>query len=129
MWLFTTAGFFSVVEKPEDRAIGKLTIRSRVKSDLAALRSRYLPELGPIHERTGDYRFHAKAPRRAVARAMAAAVEDIGYANFKNEIARTQGPVRHDLYARVWEVMWELQHPTHPAARPARPARRRPTRA
>lgn len=125
MWLFTTAGFFSVVEKPEDRAAGKLTIRSRVKSDLAALRSRYLPELGPIHEREGDYRFHAKAPRRAVARAAAAAVEDIGYSSLKNEVARTQGPVRLGLYSRVWEVMWELQQPTHPAAR--RP-RRRPTR-
>jgi hypothetical protein len=126
MWLFTTTGFFSIVEKPEDRAAGKLTVRARVKSDLAALRSRYLPELGPINERTGDYRFHAKAPRRAVARALALAAEDIGYSNFKNEVARTQGPVRHDLYARVWEAMWELQQPTHPSARP--PRRRSPSR-
>jgi len=31
MWMLTTFGFFSIVEKPEDRAAGRLTIRARVK--------------------------------------------------------------------------------------------------
>ena len=125
MWLFTRLGFFSIVEKPEDRGEDRLTVRARVRADLAALRGRYLPELGPVSDRGGDYRYHAKAPRRAVARALAAAAADIDYANFKNEVARAQGPVRHDLYARVWDVMYELQQPTHPAARPPRPRPRR----
>ena len=42
MWLFTTIGFFSVVQKPRQSG---LTIRARVAADLGQLRERYLPSL------------------------------------------------------------------------------------
>ena len=38
MWLITSIGFFSIVQKPGDKANGTLTVRSRVQSDLAALK-------------------------------------------------------------------------------------------
>lgn len=72
MWLITPVGFFSVVRKPTDTRKKTLTVRSRVRADLEALKARYLPELGAIQEsEVKDYRFRATAPQAAVAAAMA----------------------------------------------------------
>jgi hypothetical protein len=46
MWLITSIGFFSVVQKPGDKQNSTLTVRSRVRSDLAALKQHYLPGFG-----------------------------------------------------------------------------------
>lgn len=58
MWLITPIGFFSIVQKPGDKQNGTLTVRSRVRSDLEALKESYLPGLGQIQEshntRRGD---------------------------------------------------------------------------
>ena len=60
MWLMTAIGFFSIVEKPNDRHDDTLTVRARVEGDLAALKARYLPEMGEIKADQGtDYRFRA----------------------------------------------------------------------
>lgn len=57
MWIVSTLGFFSIVQKPEDKASGTLTVRARVRSDLDALREAVLPALGPIGtSATTDYR-------------------------------------------------------------------------
>ena len=67
MWIMTTIGFFSIVQKPEDKHGEMLTIRSRVKSDLIALRDQYLPSLGPIATNVGtDYQYRASAPQTDV---------------------------------------------------------------
>lgn len=114
MWLITPIGFFSIVQKPSDRAHDTLTIRARVRSDLVALKEHFLPALGPIQESLDtDYRFRAVAPRAEVAAAMARMVQDLGYANFKSEVARRQGHARASLYHRVWDVLYDLQ--TDPA--------------
>ncbi len=114
MWLITAFGFFSVVEKPGDRASGNLTVRARVHGDLDALRDRYLPELGPIEEGAGsDYRFRAQAPRDALARAVARSIDDLDYGNFKDAVADKQGASRAKLYGKVWQDLYELQ--TDPA--------------
>jgi hypothetical protein len=64
MWIMTTFGFFSIVEKPQDEASGMLTIRARVDGDLEALRDRHLPTLGPIEVDGGtDYKYRARAAR------------------------------------------------------------------
>lgn len=111
MWLITTFGFFSVVQK---RGTTHLTIRSRVRGDLEQLKQRYLPSLGPIqdsHEsgKHTDYRYRAAADHEAVALAMAAAVRDIGYDNFKNEVGKRQGYDRAEVYSSVWGCLYELQ--------------------
>jgi len=98
MWLITSIGFFSVVQKPGDKQNGTLTVRSRVRSDLAALKQHYLPGLGPIQESLDtDYRFRAVAPRAEVSAAMARMIEDLDYGNFKSEVAKKQGPKRASL--------------------------------
>ncbi len=110
MWLITNFGFFSVVEKPDDKKTGTLTIRARAEADLLALRQRYLPELGEILAHAGtDYRYRAKASRNAVANAMARAVFDIDYSNFKNSVAKQQGHERADVYSEVWSVLFRLE--------------------
>ena len=125
MWLLTPHGFFSVVEKPDDAARGSLTVRARVRSDLDSLRSAVLPELEPIEEsESTDYRYRARAPRAAVAAAMARLVETLDYSNFKSAVADRQGAQRAKLYHDVWDVLYRMQsNPAFeaPGARRGRP--------
>lgn len=110
MWLMTPIGFFSIVEKPYDRHDGTLTVHARVEDDLAALKARYLPELGEIHANKGtDYRYRATAPREAVARALSQLTLDLDYSNFKDEVERVQGYERARIYGEVWGRMHQLQ--------------------
>lgn len=114
MWLVTPIGFFSIVQKLGDKKNGTLTVRSRVRSDLAAIKQHYLPGLGTIQEsHDTDYRFRAVAPRSEVSAAMARMVDGLDYSNFKSEVAKTQGHKRASLYHKVWDVLYHLQ--TDPA--------------
>jgi hypothetical protein len=88
MWLMTPVGFFSVVRKPTDIEGKTLTVRARVREDLEALKTKYLPELDEIQEsEVNDYRYRAVATQEAVAQAMARLVNDLDYDNFKNAVA------------------------------------------
>lgn len=110
MWLITPLGFFSVVQKSEDARRGTLTVRSRVRGDLVALKQYCLPGLGPIREsHDADYRFRAVAPREQVSAAMAGLIDGLRYSNFKSEVAKKQGHKRANLYHQVWDVLHQLQ--------------------
>jgi hypothetical protein len=107
LWLITPTGFFSIVCKPGDQEQGMLTIRSRVRSDLDALRE-YLPSLGAIAEGAGtDYRYRARAKRGEVAKTLAKNGLDLDYENFKNEVADKQGKYRVSFYG--WDILYGLQ--------------------
>lgn len=121
MWIMTSLGFFSVVQKPEDTDKGTLTIRARARADLEALRQHYLPELDSIVTHGGtDYRYRAQAPRARVATAFQALVADIGYSNFKNEVQLRQGKGRAQVYHKVWDALWEIEEPSTAQALPAK---------
>jgi hypothetical protein len=108
MWLVTTFGFFSIVSKPGDAARAVLTVRARSAADLERLRAHYLPELGPMERHTGtDYAFRARAPKEAVSRALAAALNDVDYSNFKGRVAE-RDPGRAAIYGRVWDVLGRI---------------------
>ncbi len=110
MWLITPTGFYSIVEKPSDKAGNTLTVRAHVRAGLESLREHFLQGLGGITERKNtDYRFRAIAPRAEVAAAMTKIVESLGYSNFKNEVAKQQGQARAHLYHDVWDVLYRLQ--------------------
>lgn len=110
MWIFSSVGFFSVVEKPEDRDTGMLTVRSRVKADLDALRERFMPELGPSIKGGGtDYGYRANIPREAFSEGMKRVCESIDYPNFKNAITVQQGHHRANIYSKVWTVLRPLE--------------------
>ncbi|NLY28157.1 MAG: hypothetical protein GX049_11545 [Alcaligenaceae bacterium] len=113
MWLLTPEGFFSIVQKPADRARGTLTVRARVADDLENLRRTVLPTLGPTQTSLGtDYRFRAIAPREDVARALGELALRTTYSNFKDAVAQQQGPQRAALYHEVWDVLYTLQDTT-----------------
>ena len=109
MWLVTPFGFYSVVAKTGDLRDGLLTIRSRVRSDLEALRE-YVPSLGPIAEsKQTDYRYRAKAKAKDIAIGFGSMVEKIDYSDFKDKVAEAQGDFRASVYGEVWNSLYELQ--------------------
>lgn len=122
MWLFTKAGFFSAVQcsvetpheskvfpkmKTGETALDYVSIRARIAGDLERLRADYAPELGPTIELPGrDYPYRAYLAKEKFAEALCRAALDIDYGNFKDMITREFGRARHDLYAKVWGVMF-----------------------
>jgi hypothetical protein len=110
MWLVTTFGFYSIVEKSWDRERQTLTVRARAREDLEALRARYLPTLGETAEdESADYRFRAQAPREDVTQAFARAIRDIDYDNFQNALAERQGWTRERIYHDAWRAFLAIQ--------------------
>jgi hypothetical protein len=56
----------------------------------------------------GDYRYRAWATRDAFATAMSQIALELGYANFKEEVAR-RDPKRASIYGKVWSTLRSLQ--------------------
>jgi hypothetical protein len=111
MWLLTTFGFFSIVEKPRDRAAGMVTVRARVRGDIESLRAKYLPGLGEIQATPdGDYAWRARVAKPELAEALGRIAMDIDYANFKSEVAERMGYAREQVYHEVWETLAGMQH-------------------
>ncbi|NQW63875.1 MAG: hypothetical protein HQ461_13670 [Deltaproteobacteria bacterium] len=108
MWIQTTIGFFSIVQKPEDVAGDTLTIRARSRDHIEALKLAYLQESGPIQ--VGgftDYPYRIVAPRHAVEDAMTMIVAAIDYRNFKDAVGE-HDPLAEEVYHEVWEVLQKL---------------------
>lgn len=107
MWLMTPLGFFSIVRKPGDV---HLTVRSRERADLHALRERYLPSLTPTVTGAGtDYPHRATCTAEAWGSALASMAHDIDYSNFKSTVASRQGPARAMVYGRVWSDLLAIE--------------------
>jgi len=109
VWMMTTDGFFSIVQKPWDKRHGTLTVRARVKRDLERLRTRAQAlgyrGLGKIkHDALADYRYRVAVPRSLVQFLIFDQVRSVNYDNFKAEIDKVDRR-RHDAYARVWSVL------------------------
>jgi 8-oxo-dGTP pyrophosphatase MutT (NUDIX family) len=106
MWLFTTFGFFSVVQKePSDDF---LTVRARYAADLDRLRER-VPRLSATVAGGGsDYPYRAKIPHADLALALSDITRAIGYSNFKNAAGKELGQVRAQQLHEVWHVMSAL---------------------
>lgn len=107
MWLFTTFGFFSIVQKTEGDL---LTVRARFRVDLDRLRDRYLPALSPTEDHTGtDYPYRARARRADLAEAVRQVTAGIDYSNFKDAVGQQLGGTREELYMGVWEILQEAE--------------------
>lgn len=113
---------------------GRLCVRARVAGDI----QRVFGKGYRIEEGQGsDYRFRTFIPKEKVAAALALAVENITYQNFKHSV---KDKARHDAYMRVWSAMvalqvekggrgWEYGGPKHAKAlRVVRQSRREATR-
>ena len=107
MWLFTNAGFYSIVKKPgyED-----LTVRARSADDLERLRQRHLPSLGPTIEGGGtDYPYRVVVSADDLASAIAEIVRELDYSNFKSEVGTRMGPDRAGTYHRLWTALLDIE--------------------
>lgn len=109
MWVFTSIGYYSVIEHRKDPKL--LLVRARVKGDLEKFRDKYLSNLGEITiTPTHDYPYRALAWKVEFAEAMKKIALDISYPNFKSEVSKKQGNHRHDLYMKVWSVMRDAEN-------------------
>ena len=105
MWLFSTSGFFSLVQDGKDPTIHHL--RARCPADLENLRM-LVPELPePVTSHPGsDYPWRILCPSDLVPAVLTALGRRIQYCNFKSETAATAGQ-RDKLaaYHKIWAVM------------------------
>jgi hypothetical protein len=108
MWLLTTFGFFSVVARQSDPST--LQVRARDRKDLETFRERYLGDTErEILELAGtDYEYRLYASHEEVASAVAAAIGDIDYSNFKSAVAQRQGYARAGVYGSLWSELLNL---------------------
>jgi hypothetical protein len=104
MWVATPIGFFSAVKQHGD---GGVTVRARVKSDLESLLECYLPgeDLPLVRKDQADYEWRVFMTHEQWATCMWYASFDVNYHNFKDEVTKTQGRERHDVYLRVWTAL------------------------
>lgn len=107
MWLFTTIGFFSIVQKKKQPF---LTVRARVAGDLDRLRELYMPELSDMVSGAGtDYPYRATISHTDFARGLEQLAGEIHYSNFKSTVATEMGLERAHIYSNVWLNLHELE--------------------
>lgn len=100
MWIFTTEGFVSAVQKPGDT---DLTVRARDTRSLDGL-SR---ATGSAISRTphADYPYRLVVPHDEFAAWLVGAVAALTYPNFKSAVARSRGHAFAHPLMDVWSAM------------------------
>jgi len=104
MWVFLKNAFLSIIGPTARDAAppGHLLVRARLPGDI----ERIFPHATVTETPSRDYRFRTLLPKGEVAAALARAVEQIDYDNFK---ASVQDEDRHEAYFDVWEAMATAQ--------------------
>ena len=120
MWIFTTFGFFSIVQ--HRKRTDDMLVRARVREHLVAFVKRLDDPVEIAETPEHDYPFRIVAPGWSVARALFDIVGEIDYPNFKDAAAKdlqrtsrtskqfeqTRSLGRYvDALHRVWSVMRE----------------------
>lgn len=100
MWIFLPKSFISVVQKPGDTDV--LTVRARIKGDIEAV----FPQAKVEANQGTDYKYRARVPREAVAKALHDQVMGLNWSNFKGTVKAKK---RHDAYMNVWSAMHAVQ--------------------
>jgi hypothetical protein len=104
MWIMTSIGFFSIVEKPK----GYMCIRSRILRDLERFQH-LIPGSDPIvRTRMSDYRYRTFMPRERFEKEFFRFSKLITYDNFKDEVKR-HNPRREKLYHKVWADLLAIE--------------------
>jgi hypothetical protein len=101
MWIFTSTGFLSVVQKPDDKTT--LTVRARAKGHIESV----FPDAKVKASPGNDYAYRAKIDRATVAAVLSQQVMDLSYNNFKNSI---KDDPYHNACSGTWGVMNRYQH-------------------
>jgi hypothetical protein len=110
MWIMLSDAFFSIVSK--NCGPDELMVRARRKGDI----EKVFPGAKVKKSTTSDYLYRTVVPRKDVALALANAVDDIDYPNFKDSV---EDDWLHYAYLKVWLAMAELRHapPYTPASK------------
>lgn len=105
MWVFTTDGFYSVVQDRNDPE--RLVVRSRWREDLV----NFLRRIGRkdllkniLESAMTDYEFRVFVPRIYWAEFLRLHSSIMDYHNFKDEVHLID-PERSHLYSKVWSVV------------------------
>jgi len=115
LWIFTTRGFFSIVEHKKDP--NRVVIRARIRKDIDNIKMLF-EELGlrvsdVVENVSFDYRYRVFASRPDWASVITQLITDMGYTNFKNAVHEADSPKvrdkRHEAYLNIWAIMHELQ--------------------
>jgi len=115
LWVFTTRGFFSIVEHKKDP--NRLLIRARVRKDIDNIKMLF-EELGlevsdVVENVSFDYRYRVFADRSDWASVIIQLITDMGYTNFKNAVYEKDSleirDKRHEAYLDIWAIMHEVQ--------------------
>jgi hypothetical protein len=117
MWIFSTRGFYSVVQHRE--AAHLVLVRARVKEHLERLQTDFPKQLGDceiVVMKDADYRVRLTVPREAWAEVVRELTMQIDYDNYKSACGRcskteTDAEYVHCLNS-VWSVMARLQWQT-----------------
>lgn len=102
MWIFTTAGFVSIVHK--DCSPDELMVRAREEGVIEAL----FPG-AQVKKTVGvDYLYRAAISRTTVAHTIGGLLYELDYSNFKDSIA-VPGKKYKGACMKVWHVMADTQ--------------------
>lgn len=100
MWIFTTEGFISAVQKPGDT---DLTIRSRDRGSLASLAQITRHDIDT--SQGTDYPYRVVVSREQFTQWLAGHAATLDYANFKSAVGRQRGHAFAHPLMDVWSAM------------------------
>jgi len=115
MWIFTTKGFFSVVQQENDPQ--QVLIRARLKKDIQNMKRLFnalgLKPGGIIVNARSDYKYRFSADRTDWILVMTRLMLDMRYTNFKDAAYKADSREikdnRHEAYFRIWTAMRGMQ--------------------
>jgi hypothetical protein len=99
MWLFTTSGFISIVEKDANH----LAVRARDSLSLSSLAQSYDVEIRRTP--TADYPYRIFITKDQFKNWLSNQPGQIQYKNFKSQVSVTRGKKFSDTLVKVWSAM------------------------
>ncbi len=99
MWLFTTSGFISIIEKDANH----LAVRARDSLSLSPLAQSYDVEI--LSTPTADYPYRVFITKDQFKNWLSNQPGQIQYKNFKSEVSNTRGKKFSHALLKVWSAM------------------------
>jgi len=103
MWLFTSSGFISIVEKDADH----LAVRARDALSLSSLAQSYGVEIRSTP--TADYPYRIFITKDQFKNWLSNQPGQIDYKNFKSEVSITRGKNFANALLKVWSAMHAIE--------------------
>ena len=103
MWVFTTQGFVSIVQKPGSEL---LTVRARDRRSLDALAA--LAGVSVVETPMADYPYRILVDRVVLADWLVGVVGELDYPNFKSAVATSRGWDYAHALTSVWSDMQQV---------------------